>query len=426
MHLGETLDGSDFHLPLSALRRHLLALGGTGSGKTVFCKALVEESIRYRLPVIAVDLQGDILSLAKQTGMVPDGAVPPSELTRSKYAERLDVKVWTPGSMLGIPLSFAPDMHIPDGLGVEDKIRAVGSVASDVAAMIGDQSDATIAGIHIVIEFAIQHDLPCDSLDALAKLLASPPALLLNQLDPIMPKPTRKRSFKALAVKRSGINKLLYSGEGIDVYELFGCRHPGPVCEGKARLSIIYLAHLAPEKQQLFLSLLFSSLYRWMLAQDGRIGGLLYIDEIAPLCPPVAKPPAKEGLIRLLRQARKFGLCAVLGTQHPSDLDLKAVSQFSTLALGRLAHDVGLSRVASMLRSVPGVNAGTVMRSLANQKPGEFLMVSPDKLRKPTPMRARWLATEHRLVSEDEIRDLVSDGDRIRLGGVQVPAREVG
>lgn len=424
MHLGETLGGDDFCLPLSALRKHVLALGGTGSGKTVFCKAVVEEAIRYRLPVIAIDLQGDILSLAKQTGMVPDGAVPPLDITRSKYAERLDVKIWTPGSMLGIPVSFAPDMHIPDGLGVEDRIRAVGTVASDVAAMIGDRSDATIAGIHTVIDFADQHDLRCDSLDALADLLASPPALLLNELEPIMPKPTRKRSLKALTVKRSGINQLLYSGDGLDAFELFGLRHPGPICEGKARLSIVYLAHLSPDKQQLFLSLLFSALFRWMLSQDGRISGLLYIDEIAPLCPPVAKPPAKEGLLRLLRQARKFGLCAVLGTQHPSDLDLKAVSQFSTLALGRLVQDVGLSRVASMLRSVPGVDAGAVMRSLANQKPGEFLMVSPDHLSKPTQMRARWLATEHRLVSEGEIRDLVSDDDRIRLGGLQAPERE--
>ncbi len=426
MHLGETLEGNDFSLPLSALRRHLLVLGGTGSGKTVLCKAVVEESIRYRLPVIAVDLQGDILSLAKQAGMVPDGAIPPLDITRSKYAERLDVKIWSPGSTMGIPVSFAPDMRIPYGLGAEARLRAIGTIASDVAAMLGDRSDASIAGIHAVIEYADHHALRCDSLDALANLLANPPALLLNELDPIMPKPSRTRSLRALAVKRSGINKLLFSGDPIDVYELFGCRHPGPVCEGRARLSIVYLAHLAPDEQQLFLSLLFSAMYRWMLTQGGSLAGLLYVDEIAAICPPVAKPPAKAGLLRLLRQARKYGLCAVLGTQHPSDLDLKALGQISTLALGRLGNDAGLARVTSILRSVPGIDAGATIRALANLKPGEFMMVSPDNLPEPTRIQGRWLATEHRLVTEDEIRELVTDEDQIRLGGAKTFSGQLG
>src|SRR5215475_5086203 len=51
-------------LPVRALLRHAIALGSSGSGKTVFCKVVVEEAVRRGIPVIAIDPQGDIASLA--------------------------------------------------------------------------------------------------------------------------------------------------------------------------------------------------------------------------------------------------------------------------------------------------------------------------------------------------------------------------
>ena len=63
--LGRTkANGSPVELPVNAFKRHFMALGGSGSGKTVLCKCVIEEAVRNNVPVIIVDPQGDISSLA--------------------------------------------------------------------------------------------------------------------------------------------------------------------------------------------------------------------------------------------------------------------------------------------------------------------------------------------------------------------------
>ena len=57
-------DQSEIELPASAFQRHFMTLGSSGSGKTVLCKCVIEEAVRNNIPVIIVDPQGDISSLA--------------------------------------------------------------------------------------------------------------------------------------------------------------------------------------------------------------------------------------------------------------------------------------------------------------------------------------------------------------------------
>ncbi|MCU0675954.1 MAG: DUF853 domain-containing protein [Myxococcota bacterium] len=61
LQLGRRRDSdSPFELPPEILVRHVAALGASGSGKTVFCKAVVEEAVRHGIPTICVDPQGDL------------------------------------------------------------------------------------------------------------------------------------------------------------------------------------------------------------------------------------------------------------------------------------------------------------------------------------------------------------------------------
>jgi len=417
IHLGQTVCGESFTLPLEAMKRHFLALGGTGSGKTVLCKAVVEECIRYNLPCLAVDLQGDLLSLGLHSDHTPEGAVPVSDVTVAKYRERLDVKVWTPGSSLGIPLSFAPDMAVPNEVGVEDKVRAFGAAASGLGSMLGDKKESTVAGLHMILEYADNLRLCCSTLDDLALFLKDPPFDLAELMEPFMPAKARKKVLESLTVKRVGVNRLLFDlGQPVDVAELFGLRVPGPAQQGKARLSIIYLAHLSPDQQQIFLALLFSAMYRWMLTQNDNLSGLFYMDEIAPFCPPVKSPPAKDGLMLLLRQARKYGLCCLLATQSPGDVDYKALGQFGTLALGKIDQERALSKVGPVIRAYPGMDSDAIIDSLRRPSRGRFVVINSDHLEEPTPIQGRWLATEHRLVEQDDIGKMVSFEDREILG----------
>jgi len=417
LHLGRTTGGDPFSLPLDALRRHALVLGGTGSGKTIFCKAIVEECLRYGLPAIAIDLQGDILALANQSGFVPGGAVPPSDVTRAKLAERMDVKVWTPGSTVGIPLSFAPDMTPPDGATPEDRLHAFAAIAASLARIVGCVKEPTVKGLEVILGYADHYGLALENLNDLAMFLSDPPPALDMELGSMLPERKRKGLLANLQAKTVGVNSLFYGmGQPIDVAELLGHRSPGPTEQGKARLSIIYLAHLNRDQQHEFLALLFSTMYRWVLNRGAEWDGVLYFDEIAPFCPAVGKPPAKGPLMDLLRQARKYGLGVVLATQTPGDLDYKALGQFGTMALGKIDQPTARSKVETAIRAYSGVDARAIADSLAQPPVGRFVVLNGDHLDAPATIQGRWIATEDRIISENEARDMTTNEIREILG----------
>ena len=77
----------------------------------------------------------------------------------------------------------------------------------------------------------------------------------------------------------------------------------------------------------------------WMRTLSGTtsLRALLYIDEMFGYFPPYPlNPPTKEPILRLLKQARAFGLGMILATQNPGDLDYKGLSNAGTWFIGRL------------------------------------------------------------------------------------------
>lgn len=80
--VGQRDDGEALTLPISDFLTHAFVCGGTGSGKTIVCKNLIEELALAGVPSIVIDLKGDLSSLA----CIPDGS---SEAEISAYLVRL-------------------------------------------------------------------------------------------------------------------------------------------------------------------------------------------------------------------------------------------------------------------------------------------------------------------------------------------------
>ena len=53
----------EFMYPIETLKKHMFAFGGSGSGKTVLSKVMIEEAALNSIPCILVDPQGDLASL---------------------------------------------------------------------------------------------------------------------------------------------------------------------------------------------------------------------------------------------------------------------------------------------------------------------------------------------------------------------------
>ena len=70
--------------------------------------------------------------------------------------------------------------------------------------------------------------------------------------------------------------------------------------------------------------------------------------------PPVSNPPSRNVMLRMIKQARAFGVGLLLATQNPVDLDYKALSNIGTWFIGRLQTERDKMRLMDGLETLTG------------------------------------------------------------------------
>ncbi|MFK7990804.1 MAG: helicase HerA-like domain-containing protein [Sandaracinaceae bacterium] len=407
------VDDEPLSLAPSVLLRHLMALGASGSGKTVFCKVVVEEAVRLGLPSICIDPQGDLCSLGA-------GPTDPAELEAKgvapelagELAEKLDVVVFTPGSRAGIPLCADPVDAALATLDPAARIEAVTRTAAVVVSRIGfDLESDDGAGLAAVIDSALHEMIDAGVSPSLARLtehLFAAEETEFAAYARLLDKRKIRTACQRLARLDVGARRALFhDGVPIDIDVLLGLDPRSPTPPGKTRVAVVYLNSLhQQEDKDFFVAALVDRLYAWMLRHpSAEPQALFYIDEVAPFIPPVRKPACKDGLSLLFKQARKYGVCCLMATQNPGDVDYRAMAQFGTWALGRLTTRQDLKKVAPTLSSISPDSADEVMGTLPSLEPGQLVLVCPDAFDSPQTLRARWLATRHETWSEERVRE---------------------
>jgi hypothetical protein len=148
--------------------------------------------------------------------------------------------------------------------------------------------------------------------------------------------------------------------------------------EGKPRIAIVSIAHLADAERMFIVTLLLNEVIAWMRAQSGTssLRAILYMDEIFGYFPPTANPPSKAPMLTLMKQARAYGLGCVLATQNPVDLDYKGLSNAGTWFIGRLQTERDKMRVLEGLESAlaGGYDRAALDRMMSGLKQRVFLM----------------------------------------------------
>jgi hypothetical protein len=402
LSLGARRDGSGgaVELPSQALLRHVMALGSSGSGKTVFCKVLVEEAVLAGVPVIAVDPQGDLCSLA-----LP--AEEPSALQGV-----LDVVLFTPASRRGVPLSADPvgagDARLP----AAERVRALTRTAGRITSLLGYDLDSDDgAGLVAVFDRCLaemaEEGRPPQDLRSVIDRLEQLGAGLERYARYLDPKKIHAACQRAARLDVGARRLLFHDGLPIDIEVLLGKKGPLRTPAGKTRVAVIYLNTLdSQEDKEFVVATLADRMVAWMMANPSpTLQAMLYIDEVAPFVPPVRKPACKDDLQILFKQARKFGVGCVMATQNPGDVDYKAMGQFGTWALGRLATRQDLKKIEPSLRSLTP-DAATILEELPSLRPGELVLLAPDSFPAPCPLATRRLHTPHRTLDEEAIERL--------------------
>jgi hypothetical protein len=440
---------------------HAVCIGMTGSGKTGLGIALLEEAAIDGIPALIIDPKGDLGNLglrfpqlrpedflpwinedeARKQGLTPaDYAKQQADLwakglaswhqdgTRiARFREAAEVVIYTPGSQAGLPVSIlqsfvAPPSAIRDD---EELLRErVNITASSLLGLLGIQADPIKSREHILVA-TILHQAWTKGTDLdLAELIRhirTPPVSKLGVLDLDAVFPSKDRF--ALATQ---LNNLLAApgfsvwleGEALDIQNLLY------TAQGKPRLAIFSIAHLADAERMFFVSLLLNQLVGWMRAQSGTtsLRAILYMDEIFGYLPPVANPPSKQPLLTLLKQARAFGVGVVVATQNPVDLDYKALANAGTWFIGRLQTERDKARVLEGLEGA-AITSGQrfdqqqMEHMLAGLGSRIFLMhnVHDDA---PVVFETRWTLSYLRgPLTRTQIKTLMDPVKRGRVGG---------
>jgi uncharacterized protein DUF87 len=97
IQLGHTTDDeAPFTLSLESLRRHTVIFAGSGSGKTVLIRRLIEECARQGVSAIVLDPNNDLARLGDAWPQPPTGWLPGDDERARDYHEHTEVVIWTP------------------------------------------------------------------------------------------------------------------------------------------------------------------------------------------------------------------------------------------------------------------------------------------------------------------------------------------
>jgi Helicase HerA, central domain len=370
-----TPDAPAVSLPLRLLPRHTAIIAGSGSGKTVLLRRLVEEAALAGLPAIVIDPNNDLARLGDPWPDPPKGFSPEDAHKAALYAERVEVVVWTPGVHAGNPLflSVLPDFA-ELGEDRDERQQAIEMAAETLGPLAGAKTNL----LRGVLAGALQHfsERGGGKLGDFIALLADLP-------DGISDIGNAAKHAAGMADQlRAAIatNPLLkVEGTVLDPRHLFFGRDPA-----RTRISVINLSGLASEAARLdFVNRLQMALFGW-IKKNPQPRGLLYvIDEAQTFLPAQGASPSLGSGIKLVAQGRKYGLGMIVATQVPRGIHNQVVSNCTTQFFGRQSAPATIAAAQEILAASGGSAA-----DIGKLGAGEFYFATegsgrPAKLRTP-------------------------------------------
>jgi hypothetical protein len=389
-------------LDLFALNRHVAIIAGSGSGKSVALRRIVEEAALLGVPAIVVDCNNDLARLGQPWPKTPDLWSAEDEAKASRYARTVEVVVWTPLLSRGNPLNLAP---IPDFGAVTDDADALRTAVSMVTAALrphaipgSGQAAQLREGIltHAVHYFATHG---AGTLDHLIMLLSELPDEATGDITDAATHAQRMADQLRSAMARNPL--LSASGPTLDPATLFRGS------ADKTRISVINLSGLpSDEQRQSFVNQLAMTLFAWIRKHPARaerpLQGLLVIDEAQNFVPSQGGGISKSSLMQLTQQARKYGLGLIFATQMPKGIAHQILSNCTTQMFGKQNSPTAIGTVQELL-SAKGGDGNDVPR-LGR---GQFYMHT-ESLARPVKVQTPLCLSHHPATppSEEEVVDL--------------------
>jgi DNA helicase HerA-like ATPase len=367
---------------LEAFRKHTAIFAGSGSGKTVLIRRLVEECALRGVSAIVLDPNNDLARLGDPWPEEPASWAAGDAAKAREYLANTDVVIWTPLRDGGRPVSFQP---LPDFSGVagdadefQEAVNAAVASLSPRAKLTGNAAKAH-QGQAVLREALTYYGRRGEtSLRGLIALLSSLP-------DGVSELGNAEKLAADIAQNLTAAMVIdpLFGGGGASM-------DPGvlltPAGGKRARVSVIsFIGLQSDEQRQSFVNQLQMAMFAWIKrnpAGDRPLGGLFVMDEAQTFAPSGSMTACTESTLALASQARKYGLGLVFATQAPKGLHNRIPGNAATQFFGLLNSPIQIGAAREMASA-----KGSEVSDIARLSSGEFYAAAEgtgfEKLRTP-------------------------------------------
>lgn len=391
-------------LPLVDIKRHILCIGSSGSGKTWTMKVLAEGLLCRGIPILAIDAMGDLTSLALPTRCPEDYdrfnlKRPGMHFTNEDWdngAATADVleqviypRILTPLIRKGEQIAITPLTSRPAGWDTlwnsdrEDLTMQASAQAFQFLTRMGIKIDRSpgkppshdLAATTEILIRCWQEDVDLSGPGGFMEfgercLMCSDVCLTEKGRDTIQ---------AGLGALKMGDYRLWFEGAAFDLDRLMSAP------EGKVPLIIVSINHLDAQDRPWVIGQITHMAANWCASKGPspsrpRLG--LLIDELAGdgganvILPHgnVRNHPSGSAIKRVLRQGRHYGLTLIAGSQSAGDIDYKSFNNFNTRIIGRLASR---DDVEKCIYGLPTDQRGSkkLTEYITGAKPGNLFVI---------------------------------------------------
>lgn len=398
---GETITNAHVKIPLKTLNRHGLIAGATGTGKTKTLQIIAENLSNKGIPVLLMDLKGDLSGLAQPSPGHP------------KIDER--------HAKIGIP--FAPSAFPVEILSLSEqdgvKLRATVSEFGPVLlSRILDLSVTQEGIVAVVFKYCDDNKLPLLDLKDFKKVLQyateEGKKEFSDSYGRISTSSTGTILRKIIELEQQGAD-LFFGEKSFDVEDLTRIDE-----NGKGYINILRLTDIQdrPKLFSTFMLSLLAEIYDTFPEQGdtGRPELVLFIDEAHLIFNEASKALLNqiESIVKLIRSK---GIGVYFVTQNPTDVPDAVLSQLGLKVQHALRAFTAKDRKAIKLtaENYPISEYYDTKEVLTSLGIGEALISALDEKGRPTPLAATMLRapmSRMDILTDKELKDEI-DGSKL-------------
>ena len=395
---GETITNAFVNVPLKTMNRHGLIAGATGTGKTKTLQVLAENLSEKGVPVLLMDIKGDLSGLAKPS---PGHA---------KIDER-HAKIGLPFEPKAFPVE-AMTLSEQDGVRLRATISEFGPV---LISRILNVTETQAGIISVIFKYCDDNHLPLLDLKDFKKILQYATSEGKKEFEEsygrISTASTGAILRKLIEIEQQG-GDLFFGEKSFDTQDLLRIDE-----NGRGYINIIRLTDIQdkPKLFSTFMLSLLAEIYSTFPEQgdSGRPELIMFIDE-AHLIFNEASSALLNQIESIVKLIRSKGVGLYFVTQNPTDVPEAVLGQLGLKVQHALRAFTAKDRKAIKLtaQNYPDTDYYDTAEVLTSLGIGEALVSALDEKGKPTPLAATMLRapmSRMDILTESELGGLLAE-----------------